>query len=231
MINLASVWKTYKTGKVSTHALRGMDLEVKEGEFIVVLGPSGSGKSTMLNLMGGLDQPSEGTVTVNGTDLGALDDKALTLFRRQTSGFVFQEFNLLPTLNAYENIEIGARLSTAPYKVDEALSMVGLEGYGTRFPHELSGGEQQRVSIARAIVKKPRILFADEITGSLDETTAKGILKTVKTLNEKLGTTIVLITHNTGIPAIADRVVRLNSGRIESIHVNETPASADEVHF
>lgn len=231
MISLSKVWKTYQIGKVRTDALRGIDLEIRKGEFLVILGPSGSGKSTMLNLMGGLDHPTEGTVSVDGTQLGDLDDKALTRFRRDVSGFVFQEFNLLPTLNAYENVEIGARLSNAPYGIEEALGMVGLEGYATRFPHELSGGEQQRVSIARAIVKKPKILFADEITGSLDETTAKGILRTVKTLNEKLGTTVVLITHNTGIPAIADRVVRLNSGTIESVHENETPAPVSEVHF
>ena len=231
MISLSQIWKSYRSGEVRTDALRGIDLDIKKGEFIVILGPSGSGKSTMLNLMGGLDQPTKGTVTVNGTLLGDLDDKALTRFRRDVSGFVFQEFNLLPTLNAYENVEIGARLSSDPYGIEEALGMVGLEGYAARFPHELSGGEQQRVSIARAIVKKPKILFADEITGSLDESTAKGILNTVKTLNEKLGTTVVLITHNTGIPAIADRVVRLNSGSVESVHENESPAPVSEVHF
>ena len=231
MISLSQIWKSYRSGEVRTDALRGIDLDIKKGEFIVILGPSGSGKSTMLNLMGGLDQPTKGTVTVNGTLLGDLDDKALTRFRRDVSGFVFQEFNLLPTLNAYENVEIGARLSSDPYGIEEALGMVGLEGYAARFPHELSGGEQQRVSIARAIVKKPKILFADEITGSLDESTAKGILNTVKTLNEKLGTTVVLITHNTGIPAIADRVVRLNSGSVESVHEDESPAPVSEVHF
>ncbi len=231
MVTLTSVWKTYQRGKVKTDALRGIDLKIETGEFIVILGPSGSGKSTMLNLMGGLDQPTDGTIEVHGENLSNLSEKALTRFRRKTSGFVFQEYNLLPTLNAYENVEIGARLFKDSYDVEEALDMVGLKGYGDKFPHELSGGEQQRVSIARAIVKKPSILFADEITGSLDETTAKGVLETVRTLNRTLGTTVVLITHNTGIPSIADRVVRINSGRIESIHENETPASVEEVHF
>ncbi|MFP4078742.1 MAG: ABC transporter ATP-binding protein [Candidatus Izemoplasmataceae bacterium] len=231
MLILSEVWRTYQTGEIKTHALRGVDLEVKEGEFLVILGPSGSGKSTMLNIMGGLDHPTQGTVSVGSRVLSDMKDTELTRFRREVSGFVFQEFNLLPTLNAYENVEIGARLTDSPYSVDDALRMVGLEGFEARFPHELSGGEQQRVSIARAIVKGPKLLFADEITGSLDETTAKGVLKTVKTLCKTLGTTVVMITHNTSIAAIADRVVRLNSGRIESVHENESPVEVDAVHF
>ncbi|MFW5914033.1 MAG: ABC transporter ATP-binding protein, partial [Bacillota bacterium] len=174
MLRLSEVWRTYQMGDIKTHALRGIDLEVKEGEFLVILGPSGSGKSTMLNIMGGLDHPTQGTVSVGSRVLSKMKDAELTQFRREVSGFVFQEFNLLPTLNAYENVEIGARLTDSPYSVHEALKMVGLEGFESRFPHELSGGEQQRVSIARAIVKGPKLLFADEITGSLDETTAKG---------------------------------------------------------
>ncbi len=214
MIKFAGVSKIYQTGKIETKALDQVDLEINSGDFVVVLGPSGSGKSTMLNLMGGLDLPTEGRVEVDGVPISTYDEKKLVQFRKKHIGFVFQDYNLLPTLSSYENIEIAYHLAVQPLAIDEVLSQVGLSKHKDKYPYELSGGEQQRVSIARALVKQPKVLFCDEPTGSLDEDIAKQVLKVLKDLNETMKTTIMLITHNTAIAKIADRVIHLNSGKI-----------------
>ncbi len=231
MIRLKNVSKVYQTGLVKTDALKNIDLKIEEGNFVVILGPSGSGKSTMLNMMGALDFPSEGTVEVFGEKLSDYPEKKLVQFRRSHVGFVFQQYNLLQTLTAAENVEIGAHVSKNPYAVSEALEMVGLEDHADKYPYELSGGEQQRVSIARAVVKRPKALFCDEPTGSLDETVAKKVLSVLKKLNEKMDTTVIVITHNPSIAKIADRVIRLNSGVVAEDKKNARPANPEDISF
>lgn len=231
MIKLAHVSKIYRTGDIQTKALDQVNLDIGAGEFVVVLGPSGSGKSTMLNLMGGLDLPTEGDVHVDKMPISQYDEKKLVRFRRDHIGFVFQEYNLLPTLTSYENIEIAAHLTNDALAIDTALKQVGLEKHKDKYPYELSGGEQQRVSIARALVKQPKVLFCDEPTGSLDEDIAKQILKVLQNLNETTKTTIILITHNTAIAQIADRVIHLNSGKIVKDQRIKNKVDSMEISF
>ncbi len=230
MIEFKSVTKTYQEGKVATTALKSVDLTIEANTFLMVLGPSGSGKSTMLNLMGALDKPTEGQISVDGEPISQFDEKQLTHFRRRRLGFVFQEYNLLQSLSAAENVEVTARISENPLAVDEVLEKVGLLSHKDKFPYELSGGEQQRLSIARALVKQPKILFCDEPTGSLDEKTAKDVLGVLKKLNEEDGVTIVLITHNQSLAKIANRIIRLNSGEIAD-DTSNTPEPVEAIHF
>jgi putative ABC transport system ATP-binding protein len=219
--------KTYHAGDVDVPALRGVDLDIHRGEFMVLLGPSGSGKSTLLNILGGLEVASAGTVWYDDHDLTAADDAALTRYRREHVGFVFQFYNLIPSLTARENVALVTDIAPRPMPIDEALDRVGLTARRDHFPAQLSGGEQQRVAIARAIVKRPDVLLCDEPTGALDYATGKLVLDTIARVNSELGTTAVVITHNAAIAQMADRVVVLGDGRIQRITANAhklTPA-------
>ena len=201
-------------GEAEVHALRGVDLEVRAGEFIVLLGPSGSGKSTLLNILGGLDTPTQGEVRFLEHDLSRADEAELTRYRREHVGFVFQFYNLIPSLTARENVALVTDIATSPMPAAEALAWVGLAERLDHFPSQLSGGEQQRVAIARAIAKRPQVLLCDEPTGALDYQTGKLVLEVIARINAELGTTAMVITHNAAISAIADRVLRLGDGRI-----------------
>ena len=206
--------KTYRMGDAEVQALRGVDLEIGAGEFIVLLGPSGSGKSTLLNILGGLDTPTRGGVTFLDHDLGQADEAALTRYRREHVGFVFQFYNLIPSLTARENVQLVTDIAADPMPAHEALGWVGLGERLDHFPSQLSGGEQQRVAIARAIAKRPQVLLCDEPTGALDYETGKLVLEVIAKINRELGTTAMVITHNAAIAGMADRVLRLGNGRI-----------------
>ena len=214
--------KTYQLGTQRIDALRDINLTVQRGEFIVMLGPSGSGKSTLLNILGGLDRPSEGSASFAGHDLSTASDDELTRYRREHVGFVFQFYNLIPSLTARENVELVTDIADHPMDAAEALAMVGLTDRLDHFPAQLSGGEQQRVAIARAIVKRPELLLCDEPTGALDYPTGKRVLEVIEQVNRSLGTTVVVITHNAAIAGMADRVLYLGDGRIVR---TETPST------
>ena len=216
--------KVYRLGEVEVHALRGVDLELYRGEFVVLLGPSGSGKSTLLNILGGLDVPTAGKVRFLDHDLSVDDDTALTRFRREHVGFVFQFYNLLPSLTALENVALVTEIAQAPMDPAEALRLVGLGDRLHHFPAQLSGGEQQRVAIARAVAKRPDVLLCDEPTGALDYETGVLVLEVLARANQQLGTTTAVITHNAAIAAMADRVIRLRSGGIVEVTRNATRA-------
>ena len=221
--------KVYHTGEVAVHALRGVDLDIREGEFLVLLGPSGSGKSTLLNILGGLDHATAGSVLFRGTELTAFRERELTLYRRENVGFVFQFYNLVPSLTARENVSLVTEIAVDPMRPEEALEMVGLGDRLDHFPAQLSGGEQQRVAIARAIAKRPEVLFCDEPTGALDSKTGVRVLEALVHVNTELGTTTAVITHNVAIGDIADRVVHFADGRVARIDVNETRRPASEI--
>ncbi len=206
--------KVYRMGEAEVHALRGVDLEIHAGEFIVLLGPSGSGKSTLLNILGGLDTPTTGDVRFLEHQLTGADEAELTRYRREHVGFVFQFYNLIPSLTVRENVELVTDIAAAPMRADEALAWVGLGERLDHFPSQLSGGEQQRVAIARAIAKRPQVLLCDEPTGALDYETGKLVLEVIAKTNAELGTTAMVITHNAAISGMADRVLRLGNGRI-----------------
>jgi putative ABC transport system ATP-binding protein len=208
------ITKTYRMGESEVHALRGVDLEIRAGEFIVLLGPSGSGKSTLLNILGGLDTPTTGDVRFLDHQLTGADEAELTRYRREHVGFVFQFYNLIPALTARENVALVTDIALAPMPAQEALAWVGLGEPLDHFPSQLSGGEQQRVAIARAIAKRPEVLLCDEPTGALDYETGKLVLEVIAKINAELGTTAMVITHNAAIAGMADRVLRLGNGRI-----------------
>ena len=231
MITLENVFKTYRTGDVETHALRGVSLSINDGEFIVILGPSGSGKSTLLNVISGLDNITSGSIKFNGKEISKYKEDKLTEFRRDNLGFIFQQYNLLQNLTVYENIQMGADLSKHPLDINETLKHVGLESSKDKYPSQLSGGQQQRVSIARSVVKNPSIMFCDEPTGALDEETAKQVLNLLQNLNKELKTTTVIITHNPSIANMADTVIRMNSGKIEEIYKNKEKLTANELKW
>ncbi|MCU0725267.1 MAG: ABC transporter ATP-binding protein [Planctomycetes bacterium] len=218
-------------GEVSVTALAGVDLEVAAGECLVILGPSGSGKSTLLHLLGGMDRPTGGRVLFRDRDLSGASDEELTSFRRDHVGFVFQFYNLVPSLTALENVEMATEIAVAPRDPREMLRLVGLEHRADHFPSQLSGGEQQRVAIARAVAKGPDVLLCDEPTGALDYPTGKIVLTVLREVNRTLGTTLVLITHNAAIGAMGDAVVRMRSGRIVERSVNTDPASPEQVEW
>jgi putative ABC transport system ATP-binding protein len=217
LITATGLTKIYDTGEVKVHALRGVDLEIKSGELIVLLGPSGSGKSTLLNILGGLDRPTKGEVIFRGEKLTDFSDARMTRYRRQHVGFIFQFYNLVPSLTARENVALVTEIAENPIAPDEALAMVGLTDRMHHFPAELSGGEQQRVAVARAIAKRPEILFCDEPTGALDSQTGVHVLEALEDVNRRLGATTLIITHNVGIAEMADRVFRFKDGNIASI--------------
>ncbi len=212
--------KVYRTGEVEVHALRGVDLDLYEGEFVVLLGPSGSGKSTLLNLLGGLDVPTGGTLVYRDHDLLHADEHELTRYRREHVGFVFQFYNLIPSLTARENVELVTEIAEHPMRPEEALDLVGMGHRLDHFPAQLSGGEQQRVAIARAVAKRPDLLLCDEPTGALDYATGKIVLEAIAGINHTLGTTTAVITHNAAIAGMANRVIRLLDGRIARVEVN-----------
>ncbi len=223
--------KSYATGAGEVIALRDVDLDIHRGEFIVLLGPSGSGKSTLLNILGGLDRPSAGLARFDDHDLSEADDDALTEYRREHVGFVFQFYNLIPSLTVRENVELVTDIVDHPMPADEALRLVGLGERLDHFPSQLSGGEQQRVAIARAIVKRPDVLLCDEPTGALDYQTGKRVLEVIERINRELGTTTIVITHNAAISAMADRVLHLGDGRIQSIDTNTHKLSPSELSW
>ena len=223
--------KTYHTGEVDVQALRSVDLDIHRGEFIVLLGPSGSGKSTLLNILGGLDVPTSGEVRFGDHRLTGASEDELTEYRREHVGFVFQFYNLIPSLTVRENVALVTDIVRDPMPIDEAIDRVGLTPRRDHFPAQLSGGEQQRVAIARAIVKKPEVLLCDEPTGALDYTTGKLVLEVIERINRDLGTTAVVITHNAAIAGMADRVIHLGDGRIVSIETNEHKISPAELSW
>ena len=231
VISLQNVYKRYMVGEVKTEALKDINLTINQGEFVVVLGPSGSGKSTLLNISGCLDVVSEGSISINNKEVSNMTQRELTNFRREHLGFVFQQYNLMPNLTVYENVEVGARLSRDKIDIQEILKAVMMESYCSQFPYQLSGGQQQRVAIARALAKNPDILFCDEPTGALDEQTGKAVLQLLQNVNEQLKTTIIFITHNVGITDIADVVIKMKSGEIIDIYRNSYKKQANEVSW
>ena len=231
LFRVRNLHKTYRMGEVDVEVLKSLDLDIYRGEFLVVLGPSGSGKSTLLNLLGGLDLPSQGQVCFGDRNLTKASDRALTLFRRKSIGFVFQFYNLIPSLTVLENIALVTQIAMRPMRPREALGLVGLDHRLHHFPSQLSGGEQQRVAIARAIAKRPEILLCDEPTGALDYQTGKLILSVLDRLNRELKTTMVIITHNTGISAMADRVITMRSGEIIKIQSNQTKIAPQDLEW
>ncbi|WP_245232247.1 ABC transporter ATP-binding protein [Thiorhodococcus minor] len=223
--------KVYAMGEVSVQALRGVDVDLFPGELVVLLGPSGSGKSTLLNILGGLDSPSSGEVVCAGRDLVRIGERELARFRREVVGFVFQFYNLIPSLTARENVAIVTEIATDPMAPEEALSLVGLAQRLDHFPAQLSGGEQQRVAIARAVAKRPQVLLCDEPTGALDSTTGALVLEVLDRVNRELQTTTAVITHNAGIAAMADRIIRMSDGRIQSVEANPRRRPPSEIHW
>lgn len=229
-ITLQNIKKTYKTGEQEYRALDGINLEIKAGEFVVILGPSGAGKSTLLNLIGGLDKPTSGKIWIDDKDIAQYDDKELTKYRAGEVGFVFQFYNIMPTLTVKENVELVKDVTVTTKTAKEALESVGLAKHMHKFPSELSGGEQQRVSIARAVMKEPKILLCDEPTGALDSKTGVQILKLLREQSDKKSTVIV-VTHNALIAEIADRVIEVKNGRIESDKMNRNPKDVNMVRW
>ncbi|TVQ55538.1 MAG: ABC transporter ATP-binding protein [Phycisphaerales bacterium] len=223
------VTKVYRMGEVHVHALRGIDLDLYAGELVVMLGASGSGKSTLLNILGGLDVPTDGTVRYRDHDLTRADDVALTRYRRDHVGFVFQLYNIIPSLTARENVALVTEIARNPMSPEEALDMVGLKERMDHFPAQLSGGEQQRVAIARAVAKQPEVLLCDEPTGALDVRTGVVVLEVIERINRELGTTTVIITHNVSIAEMAERVISLSDGRIAEIKQNRTKRPPAEI--
>jgi len=230
-VKLDKVSKIYRMDHTEIRALNEVSLEVYPGEFIVLLGPSGSGKTTLLNLVGGLDNPTSGTIEVNGINISKMGRSQLTEYRRRQVGFIFQFFNLIPTLNARENVEFAAELSGNPIAPQQLLKEVGLEQRMEHFPSELSGGENQRVAIARSLATNPPVILCDEPTGSLDFETGKRIFKLLRTLNQANHKTIIVVTHNAPVGAIADRLIRMRDGRIIEITRNETPLDPDGLEW
>lgn len=230
-IRAEGLTKTYGSGESTVYALRGVDLSVPRGEMVVLLGPSGSGKSTLLNILGGLDSPTEGRVFFGSDELTAFDDRHLTQFRREYVGFVFQFYNLIPSLTARENVALVTEIARDPMTPEQALELVGLGKRMNHFPAQLSGGEQQRVAIARAIAKQPRVLLCDEPTGALDSKTGIVVLEAIARVNHELGTTTMVITHNAAIARMADRILTMADGRIQNIEQNTTPCAPAELSW
>jgi putative ABC transport system ATP-binding protein len=231
VFHMHEITKVYRMGDVEVHALRGVTLDLLPGEFVVMLGPSGSGKSTLLNILGGLDIPTSGQVHYRDHNLTEASREELTRFRREHVGFVFQFYNLIPSLTALENTSLVTEISTNPLDAEECLRMVGLGDRLQHFPAQLSGGEQQRVAIARAVVKRPEVLLCDEPTGALDYATGKLVLEILDRINRELKTITVVITHNAAIAAMADRVLRISSGRIVDVQRNESRASPAQLSW
>lgn len=225
------VMKVYRTGAAEVWALRGISLELYDAEIVVLLGPSGSGKSTFLNILGGLDRPTRGRVFFRDQELTIFDDTSLTAYRREHVGFVFQFYNLMPSLTARENVALVTEIARDPLPPEEALGLVGLEARMNHFPAQLSGGEQQRVAVARAVAKRPDVLLCDEPTGALDSTTGVQVLAAIERVNRELKTTTALITHNAGIAAMADRVISFADGQVAGVTANESRVAANSLKW
>ncbi len=223
--------KVYGTGPAAVHALRGVDLDIPKGEIVVLLGPSGSGKSTLLNIISGLDRATDGIAKFLDQDLTTMSDRALTRYRRDHVGFVFQFYNLMPSLTARENVELVTEIADDPMDVDEALRLVGLGDRMDHFPAQMSGGEQQRVAIARAVAKNPTVLFCDEPTGALDSQTGRAVLHVLNDVNAKLGATVMIVTHAAATAAMAHRVIHFADGAIRSVETNAKRLSPDEIEW
>ncbi|MGN0660152.1 MAG: ABC transporter ATP-binding protein [Oscillospiraceae bacterium] len=230
-IELKDVKKTYKMGEVEINAADGIDFEIEKGEFVVIVGPSGAGKTTVLNIIGGMDTATGGTVTVDGTDISKFSPAKLTKYRREDIGFVFQFYNLIPNLSAVENVELALQICKDHLDAEEVLKGVGLEDRMKNFPSQLSGGEQQRVSIARALAKNPKLLLCDEPTGALDYQTGKSILKLLQDTCRENGMTVIVITHNSALTPMADRVIRIKNGKVSSVEINENPMPVEQIEW
>jgi len=226
-----NVCKYYQSGTKRIAATDHVSFEIRKGEFCVIVGPSGAGKTTILNMLGGMDRCDEGTILLEDRDISRLNEHDLTNYRRYDVGFVFQFYNLVPNLTALENVELASEICREPMDSQEALELVGLKERADHFPAQLSGGEQQRVSIARALAKNPKILLCDEPTGALDYQTGKAILKLLQDTCRNTGRTVIVITHNSAIAGMADRIIRLKNGQIESVTINETPVSVEEINW
>lgn len=223
--------KTYGEGPAMVRALRGVDLEIPQGEFVVLLGPSGSGKSTLLNIIGGLDRATSGEAHFTDQNLSNMNDAALTRYRRDHVGFVFQFYNLMPSLTARENVELVTEIAENPMPAEQALAMVGLDQRMDHFPAQMSGGEQQRVAIARAVSKNPTVLFCDEPTGALDSKTGRAVLNVLKDVNEKLGATVLIVTHAAATAGMADRVIHFADGAIREVVINDKKLMPEEIEW
>ncbi|EOH86517.1 ABC transporter ATP-binding protein [Enterococcus pallens] len=228
-VEVQHVSKRYKMGESVITANDDLSFNIKKGELAVILGPSGAGKSTVLNILGGMDAPDEGKILIDGTDIAQFNDKQLTAYRREDVGFVFQFYNLVPNLTTKENVELATEVSPKALDPEEVLKQVGLDHRLNNFPAQLSGGEQQRVSIARALAKNPKLLLCDEPTGALDFETGKQILKLLQNASRVQGNTVLIITHNSALAPMADRVIRINDAKVRSVEVNEHPISIDEI--
>ena len=230
-IEIKGAKKQYGTGEAAVFALDGVDLSLEKGKICVILGPSGSGKSTLLNMIGGLDSLDSGEITVDGQRITGLSKKALTAYRKQNVGFIFQFYNLIPDLTVEENVQVVSEIAANPLDMDEILTALDIEKYRYRFPRELSGGQQQRVAIARAMVKNPKLLLCDELTGALDTRSSRSVLKFIEKINNQYGTTTLIITHNEAIADLADTVVRIRDGKIASVTENAEKRTADEIEL
>lgn len=231
LIHLHEITKQYQMGEVIVDALLESTVDIMKGELMVIMGPSGSGKSTLLNILGGMDQPTSGEILFQGNDLTHASDKELTQYRRHQVGFVFQFYNLIPDLTAEENVALAAQLVENPMPVSDVLNLVGLADRAGHFPAQLSGGEQQRVAIARAMVKKPRLLLCDEPTGALDYQTGKSVLALLGRINQETGSTVIIVTHNTAIAEMGQRVVRMRSGSIVELRINPEPLDPEMIEW
>ena len=230
-VEFQNVGKTYHMGEVSINALHDATFEVEKGELVVIVGPSGAGKTTLLNILGGMDTLSSGKVYLDGREISAMSKKQLTEYRRHDVGFVFQFYNLIGNLTALENVELANQICKDPLNAEEILKTVGLEARMKNFPSQLSGGEQQRVAIARALAKNPKLLLCDEPTGALDYLTGKAILKLLQDTGRRTGMTVIIITHNSALTAMADRVIRMKNGTIDSMTVNPNPVDVSEIEW
>ena len=230
-LEITGIRKFFGTGDSRVEVLKGIDLSIEKGEFCVLLGPSGSGKSTLLNIIGGIDTPDSGDISIRGEKMADMNERRLTLYRRKHLGYIFQMYNLIPNLTVRENIEVGAYLSDKPLEIDELLHTLGLYEHRRKLPNQLSGGQQQRCAIGRAIVKNPDILLCDEPTGALDYNTSKDILTLIETVNQKYGNTVIMVTHNDPLRQMADRVVRLHDGGIRKNYLNEQKLKASEIEW
>ncbi len=230
-LEIKQIKKHFGEGESRVDVLKGIDISIEKGEICVLLGPSGSGKSTLLNIIGGIETPDSGAISISGETIGDMNEKNLTLYRRKHLGYIFQMYNLIPNLNIKENVEVGAYLSDNPLDVDDLLKTLGLYEHRHKLPNQLSGGQQQRTAIGRAIVKNPDILLCDEPTGALDYNTSKEILKLIEDVSRKYGNTVVMVTHNDALQNMADRVVKLRDGKIRKNFVNETKIPAAELEW
>lgn len=230
-ITFENVKKTYTMGEIKIHALDGVSFTINEGEFVIIAGASGAGKSTILNLLGGMDTVSEGTIVVDGKEISSYSDKEMTFYRRYDVGFVFQFYNLIQNLTLKENVELATQICKNPLDIVETIKAVGLQERINNFPSQLSGGEQQRVAIARALAKNPKLLLCDEPTGALDYQTGKQVLKVLQDTCRKKKKTVIVITHNLALTPIGDKIIKVKSGKIESIEINDNPMDVDRIEY